>query len=54
MTKKFAELRKKMSPESRNRAKAKAKEMLTELPLNELRQARGLSQVVLAKILNVQ
>lgn len=54
MAKKFAELRAKMSPESRDRAQAKAKEMLAEMPLNELRQARGLSQVVLAKVLNVQ
>lgn len=54
MAKKFSELRTKMSPESRGRAEAKAKEMLDEMPLNELRQARGLSQVVLAKVLNVQ
>lgn len=54
MAKKFTELRAKMSSESRSRAEAKAKEMLAEMPLNELRQARGLSQVVLAKVLNVQ
>ena len=54
MTNKFADLRAKMSPESRERAGAKAKEMLAAMPLNELRQARGLSQVVLAKVLNVQ
>ncbi|MFY9328172.1 MAG: XRE family transcriptional regulator [Georgfuchsia sp.] len=54
MAKKFSELRKKMSPESRARAEAKAKAMLDEMPLNELRQARGLSQATLAKILNVQ
>ncbi|WP_278959506.1 XRE family transcriptional regulator [Aquipseudomonas alcaligenes] len=28
--------------------------MLTEMPLNELRQARGLSQKVLAEVLHVQ
>lgn len=54
MAKKFTELRAKMSPESRARAEAKAKEMLAEMPLNELRQARGLSQSTLAKVLNVQ
>lgn len=54
MAKKFENLRAKMSPESRERAHAKAKEMLAEMPLNELRQARGLSQATLAKILNVQ
>lgn len=54
MAKNFTALRAKMSPESRDRAEAKAKAMLAEMPLNELRQARGLSQVVLAKVLNVQ
>lgn len=54
MAKKFAELRAKMSPESRARAKEKTRVMLDEMPLNELRQARGLSQATLAKVLNVQ
>ncbi|OGG97616.1 MAG: transcriptional regulator [Candidatus Lambdaproteobacteria bacterium RIFOXYD12_FULL_49_8] len=54
MAKNFTDLRAKMSPASRDRAEAKAKVMLAEMPLNELRQARGLSQVVLAKVLNVQ
>lgn len=54
MAKNFTALRAKMSPESRGRAEAKASVMLAEMPLNELRQARGLSQVVLAKLLNVQ
>lgn len=54
MTKKFAELRAKMSPESRARAEAKAEAMLAEMPLNELRQARGLSQKMLAEVLHVQ
>lgn len=30
------------------------RELLTEMPLNELRQARGLSQKVLAEVLHVQ
>lgn len=31
-----------------------ARQMLAEMPLNELRQARGLSQKMLAAMLNVQ
>ena len=54
MAKKFADLRAKMSPELRTRAEAKAREMLNEMPLNELRQARGLSQKMLAEVLHVQ
>ena len=54
MAKKFAELRARMSPESQARAQAKAQAMLAEMPLNELRQARGLSQKMLAEVLNVQ
>ena len=54
MTKKFSELRSRMSPESQTRAEAKAQVMLAEMPLNELRQARGLSQKMLAEVLHVQ
>ena len=54
MAKKFAELRAKMAPESQTRVEAKAQELLAEMPLNELRQARGLSQKVLAEVLHVQ
>ena len=54
MAKKFSELRKRMSPESRARAQAKAQSMLAEMPLTELRQARGLSQKMLAEVLHVQ
>jgi len=54
MAKKFAELRAQMSPESRVRSEAKAQAMLAEMPLNELRQARGLSQKMLAEVLHVQ
>ena len=43
MAKKFAALRAQMSPESQARTEAKAQAMLAEMPLNELRQARGLS-----------
>jgi DNA-binding XRE family transcriptional regulator len=54
MAKKFSELRARMSPESQARAEAKANAMLAEMPLNELRQARGLSQKMLAEVLHVQ
>lgn len=54
MAKKFDELRTRMSQESRNRAEEKAQKMLAEMPLNELRQARGLSQKMLAELLHVQ
>ena len=54
MAKKFAELRAKMAPESQARVEAKALDLLAEMPLNELRQARGLSQKVLAEVLHVQ
>ena len=54
MTKKFTELRSRMSPQAQARAAAKAEAMLAEMPLNELRQARGLSQKMLADVLHVQ
>lgn len=54
MANKFSELRAQMSPESQARAEAKAQAWLAEMPLNELRQARGLSQKMLAEILHVQ
>jgi len=54
MARKFADLREKMKPEVRERAHARAQAMLAEMPLNELRQARGLSQKELAEVLNVQ
>lgn len=54
MAKKFSQLRAQMSPESRARAEDKAQVMLAEMPLNELRQARGLSQKMLAEVLHVQ
>jgi predicted XRE-type DNA-binding protein len=54
MAKKFSELRSRMPPESRARAEVKAQAMLVEMPLNELRQARGLSQKTLAEVLHVQ
>ena len=54
MTNKFSVLRQQMSTELQARAEAKARVMLAEMPLNELRQARGLSQKMLADVLHVQ
>lgn len=54
MSNKYSDLRARMSPESQVRAKAKGQAMLAEMPLHELRQARGLSQKKLAEILHVQ
>lgn len=54
MAKKFSDLRAQMKPEARERADAVARTLLAEMPLNELRQARGLSQKMLADVLHVQ
>jgi DNA-binding XRE family transcriptional regulator len=54
MAKKFSGLRAKMSPASRARVDAKAQAMLAEMPLNELRQAHGLSRKMLAEVLHVR
>jgi ribosome-binding protein aMBF1 (putative translation factor) len=43
-----------MPPESRARAEARTQRLLAEMPLNELRQARGLSQKMLAEALHIQ
>ena len=54
MAKKFSELRARMASGSRAQAEAKAQAMLAEMPLQELRLARGLSQQQLAELLHVQ
>lgn len=54
MLRKFSELEAKMSPEALSRAKKRAEEMLKEMPLHELRQARGISQEAIAKKLNIK
>ena len=53
MTKNFKTLREKMSPESRERSHALAAKYRAEMPLNELREAREITQVHLARVLNV-
>ena len=54
MAKKFSDLRAKMKPQAQKRAAAMAQTMLDEMTLNELRQARGLTQKMLAELLQVQ
>ncbi len=54
MAKKFTELRAGMTQAARETADGMARQMLAEMPLNELRQARGLSQKMLAEVLHVQ
>lgn len=54
MAKKFNELRRKMSPASRERARKKTAVMLSEMALDELREARRLTQEQLAERLHVK
>jgi len=54
MARKFSELAAKMSPAARTRARARTKAMLAEMPLQELRLARGLTQGQLATTLKVR
>jgi transcriptional regulator with XRE-family HTH domain len=54
MVRKFAELRAKMSPESQARSEDKARRLMAEMALNELRRARGMSQEDLALVLHVK
>jgi hypothetical protein len=51
MAKPFSILRNKMSPAARAASDAKVKKLLAEMPLQELRQAKQLSQEYLAESL---
>lgn len=53
MAKKFSELEAKMSPASRARSDALYQQLVAEMPLHELRQAKALSQVKLAEVLKI-
>ncbi|MGO9127032.1 MAG: XRE family transcriptional regulator [Terriglobales bacterium] len=53
MAKNFNTLREKMSSASRKRSRALAAGYRTEMPLDELREAREMTQVHLARILKV-
>ena len=54
MAKKFSELRSKMSPESQSRAAARAEAMLVNMQLQELRKARHVTQVEVARGMSVE
>ena len=54
MARKFAELEAKMSAEAIARSDARYREMIAEMPLHELRRARGMSQEKLAKVLHIK
>ncbi len=53
MARNFNELRAKMSPESRARVEQRVKATLAAMPLEELREARELTQTQLAQVLQV-
>ncbi len=54
MARKFNELRAGMSPEAQSRAAARAEAMLVEMQLQELRKARNVTQVEVAKAMSVE
>lgn len=54
MAKKFQTLVNKMSPESQARVKAKTQKLIADMALDELREARKLTQEQLAQQLNVK
>lgn len=54
MAKRFSELRAKMSPEALEKAAGLRQAMLDEMPLQELRPARVLSQEQLARTLGIK
>ena len=53
MAKKWRTIREKMDPERQERIRKRTEELLAELPLQELRQARALSQQDLAGVLGL-
>ncbi len=54
MAKNFKMLLEKMAPATRARAEAKAQDLIGAMPLDELREARHLTQEHLAKILRIR
>ena len=54
MAKRYSELRAKMSPEALEKAAGLSQAMLDEMPLQELRRARALSQEQLARTLGIK
>ncbi len=54
MARNFKELESRMRPESRARAKGRAKEMMAEMLLAEIRQAAGMTQEEVAASLGIK
>lgn len=54
MARKFAELEAKMRPEVLARAKARAREMMAEMLLSEIRKSVGLTQEEVAQTLGIK
>src|SRR5690348_5624955 len=54
MAKNFHELRNKMSPESQEKARVLARKYNVEMPLDELRAARQMTQEHLARLLRIK
>ena len=54
MANKFSELRAKMKPDALEKAASLSQAMLDEMPLQELRRARALSQEQLARTLGIK
>ena len=54
MAKNFNELRKRMSPEALARSETRVKKLLAEMPLDELREARKLTQEQLAEQMGIK
>jgi transcriptional regulator with XRE-family HTH domain len=54
MAKPYSTLRAKMSPEARAKAEEHTRQLIQEMPLQELRQARKLSQEQMAKNLHTK
>jgi hypothetical protein len=54
MAKSFKTLEEQMSPEARARAEQKVEKFITEMPLNELRAARKMTQEKLAGDFNIK
>lgn len=54
MTKKFSELRAKLPPEAQARSAAKAEAILVEMRLQELRKSRAVTQVDVARAMNIE
>lgn len=54
MTKKFSELRAKLPADSQARAAARAEAILVEMQLQELRKSRQVTQVDVARAMNIE